>query len=46
MSAAKRIVVLGGSKSAADAVYVNALEGRHVDWVVRGKPIVQFLFSL
>jgi cation diffusion facilitator CzcD-associated flavoprotein CzcO len=28
---AKNIVVLGGSKSAADAVYMNACKGRHVD---------------
>lgn len=40
---AKNIVVLGGSKSAADAVYMNASKGRHVDWVIRGKTrIVQF----
>jgi cation diffusion facilitator CzcD-associated flavoprotein CzcO len=34
---AKNIVVLGGSKSAADAVYMNACNGRHVDWAIRGK---------
>lgn len=33
----KNVVVLGGSKSAADAVYHNASKGRHVDWVIRGK---------
>ena len=37
LSAAKNVVVYGGSKSAADAAYVNASRGRHVDWVVRGK---------
>lgn len=36
MEKAKNIVVVGGSKSAADAVYMNASEGRHVDWVIRG----------
>jgi cation diffusion facilitator CzcD-associated flavoprotein CzcO len=43
ISTAKNIVVLGGSKSAADAVYMNACKGRHVDWVIRGKTrFVQF----
>lgn len=35
MAAAKNVVVLGGSKSAADAVHMNASGGRHVDWVIR-----------
>ncbi|KAL3424133.1 flavin-binding monooxygenase-like protein [Phlyctema vagabunda] len=35
MAAAKNIVVLGGSKSAADVAYLNAVRGRHVDWVIR-----------
>jgi hypothetical protein len=34
---AQNIVVLGGAKSAADAVYLNASKGRHVDWVIRCK---------
>lgn len=38
MCAAKNIVVLGGSKSSADCVYLNAQAGRHVDWVIRGTP--------
>jgi cation diffusion facilitator CzcD-associated flavoprotein CzcO len=37
MAVAKNIVVLGGSKSAADAVHLNASRGRHVDWVIRGE---------
>ena len=37
MSEANNIVVLGGSKSAADAVYYNATRGKHVDWVIRGE---------
>ncbi|KFY02050.1 hypothetical protein V490_00665 [Pseudogymnoascus sp. VKM F-3557] len=35
LSEANNIVVLGGSKSAADAVYYNASRGKHVDWVIR-----------
>ncbi|CAG8974256.1 hypothetical protein HYALB_00009745 [Hymenoscyphus albidus] len=35
MEGAKNVVVVGGSKSAADAVYMNASEGRHVDWIIR-----------
>ncbi|KFY24197.1 hypothetical protein V491_02247, partial [Pseudogymnoascus sp. VKM F-3775] len=35
LSEAKNIVVLGGSKSAADAVYYNATRGKRVDWVIR-----------
>lgn len=37
LSEANNIVVLGGSKSAADAVYYNASRGKHVDWVIRGE---------
>jgi cation diffusion facilitator CzcD-associated flavoprotein CzcO len=37
LETAKNIVVLGGSKSAVDAVYMNASKGQHVDWVIRGK---------
>ena len=37
MEKAENVVVLGGSKSAADAVYFNAVKGRHVDWIIRGK---------
>jgi cation diffusion facilitator CzcD-associated flavoprotein CzcO len=47
--AAKNIVVLGGSKSSADAVYINASQGKHVDWVIRGRSEIGrfflFLFS-
>ncbi|ELR03985.1 monooxygenase [Pseudogymnoascus destructans] len=35
LSEADNVVVLGGSKSAVDAVYHNASKGRHVDWVIR-----------
>ncbi|CAG8955384.1 hypothetical protein HYFRA_00011368 [Hymenoscyphus fraxineus] len=35
MEGAENVVVVGGSKSAADAVYMNASEGRHVDWIIR-----------
>ncbi|KFY16456.1 hypothetical protein V492_01299, partial [Pseudogymnoascus sp. VKM F-4246] len=35
LSEAKNVVVLGGSKSAIDAVYYNAIKGTHVDWVIR-----------
>lgn len=37
MNATKNVVIYGGSKSASDAVYMNASKGRHVDWVIRGK---------
>lgn len=43
MSTAKNIVVLGGSKSAVDTVYMNAVRGRHVDWVIRGRTLNGFL---
>jgi cation diffusion facilitator CzcD-associated flavoprotein CzcO len=36
MEAAHNIAVLGGSKSAADAIYLNASKGKHVDWIIRG----------
>jgi cation diffusion facilitator CzcD-associated flavoprotein CzcO len=36
MEAAHNIAVLGGSKSAADAIYMNASKGKHVDWIIRG----------
>ena len=36
MNTAKNVVILGGSKSAADAAYMNVIRGRHVDWVIRG----------
>jgi cation diffusion facilitator CzcD-associated flavoprotein CzcO len=36
MEAAHNIAVLGGSKSAADAIYMNASQGKHVDWIIRG----------
>jgi cation diffusion facilitator CzcD-associated flavoprotein CzcO len=36
MEAAQNITVLGGSKSAADAIYLNASKGKHVDWIIRG----------
>jgi cation diffusion facilitator CzcD-associated flavoprotein CzcO len=39
MKASKNILVLGGSKSAVDAAYLNASECRHVDWIIRGKKI-------
>jgi cation diffusion facilitator CzcD-associated flavoprotein CzcO len=35
MNDAKNVVVLGGSKAAADTVYLNASKGKHVDWIVR-----------
>ncbi|KFY89328.1 hypothetical protein V500_05773 [Pseudogymnoascus sp. VKM F-4518 (FW-2643)] len=35
LSEANNVVVLGGSKSATDAVYYNASKGIHVDWVIR-----------
>jgi cation diffusion facilitator CzcD-associated flavoprotein CzcO len=41
MIVAKNVVVLGGSKSAADAAYVNAARGKHVDWVIRGKTVLK-----
>ncbi|KAH8596605.1 hypothetical protein B0O99DRAFT_671186 [Bisporella sp. PMI_857] len=31
----KRVTVVGGSKSAIDVVYLCALEGKEVDWVIR-----------
>ena len=36
MEVAHNIAVLGGSKSAADAIYLNASKGKHVDWIIRG----------
>jgi cation diffusion facilitator CzcD-associated flavoprotein CzcO len=47
LEAAENILVVGGSKSAADAVYMNASKGKHVNWIIRGKltspqPILQF----
>ncbi|KAH8676506.1 flavin-binding monooxygenase-like family protein [Tricladium varicosporioides] len=35
MAESKNVAVLGGSKSACDAVYMNASNGRHVDWIIR-----------
>ncbi|KAF4632472.1 hypothetical protein G7Y89_g5661 [Cudoniella acicularis] len=35
MEKSENVVVAGGSKSAADAVYMTASKGRHVDWVIR-----------
>ncbi|KAB8227201.1 flavin-binding monooxygenase-like protein [Aspergillus alliaceus] len=35
LQANKRITVLGGTKSAWDAVYAAATAGAHVDWVIR-----------
>lgn len=32
----ERVTVLGGTKSAWDAVYAYATKGVHVDWVIRG----------
>lgn len=32
----EHVVVLGGSKSAYDAVYINASRGKNVEWVIRG----------
>jgi cation diffusion facilitator CzcD-associated flavoprotein CzcO len=37
MNDAKNVVVLGGSKAAADTVYLNASKGKHVDWIVRSE---------
>lgn len=31
----KRVTVLGGGKSAYDAVYMFARAGKHVDWIIR-----------
>lgn len=36
MNQAEHITVLGGSKSAIDAVYINAVAGKKVNWVFRG----------
>jgi cation diffusion facilitator CzcD-associated flavoprotein CzcO len=36
LEAAHNIAVLGGSKSATDAVYMYASKGKHVDWIIRG----------
>ena len=33
----KRVAVLGGSKSAVDAVYTFASKGKHVEWIIRGE---------
>ncbi|RDW94474.1 hypothetical protein BP5796_00237 [Coleophoma crateriformis] len=35
MSEAENVIVVGGSKSACDVAYLNAVNGRHVDWVIR-----------
>ncbi|RDW88948.1 hypothetical protein BP6252_00980 [Coleophoma cylindrospora] len=35
MSEAENVIVIGGSKSACDVAYLNAVNGRHVDWVIR-----------
>ncbi|KAF4629405.1 hypothetical protein G7Y89_g8745 [Cudoniella acicularis] len=35
MENSENVVVMGGSKSAIDSVYINAIKGRHVDWVIR-----------
>ena len=34
---AKRVTVLGGTKSAWDAVYAYGVDGVEVDWVIRGR---------
>lgn len=36
LETAKKVTVLGGGKSAWDAVYANASRGVEVDWVIRG----------
>ena len=33
----ERVAVVGGAKSAADAVYIHATSGKHVDWIIRGE---------
>lgn len=35
LNGAQRVVVLGGTKSASDAAYQYAMNGVHVDWVIR-----------
>lgn len=37
LKSTKRVTVLGGTKSAYDAVYAYAMAGIQVDWVIRGK---------
>lgn len=37
IKSAKRVTVLGGTKSAWDAVYAYASEDVEVDWIIRGK---------
>jgi hypothetical protein len=44
MSAAKNIVILGGSKSSNDAGDLNASQGRHVGWLIRGKPGIEDIY--
>ena len=46
LSEANNVVVLGGSKSACDAVYYNASRGKHVDWVIRGKHPPPNIYSI
>ena len=41
LKSAKNVVVMGGAKSAWDAVYAYASRGVHVDWVIRGKCLSQ-----
>ncbi len=46
MEAAHNIAVLGGSKSAADAIYFNASKGKHVDWIIRGMALASFIVHI
>ena len=45
MEVAHNIAVLGGSKSAADVVYLNASKGKHVDWIIRGMHLASLVLQ-